>query len=318
MVKKGFMSEAQVKKTRLEVARAEAALAKAEAPKPPDPRRAAAEEVIRKLEQIVEQIREGVRRKTIPEIELTNAEATLARYKFEFLWPDDRRTAPPSGEQRAAMEEVIRKMEDIVARTDEGVQRKIIPQQELLNAQLKLLEFKFKLAELSGPPAPSPAAGSPAGKAETGVAAAERDLARAEALYKQKVISAAEVRPLRVDLNRLRAHAATARGDHAEAAKQLDAAVAEIEDRAADVRAGVERQTNPRSELRMVEVGLAEARVEALRAHVRRQLAEIVTVREAELKELRALADAKAISAEELRQAERAVADAKARLAAER
>ena len=61
MVRKGFMTETQVKRTRLEVARAEAALAKAEAPKPPDPRRAAADAVIRKLEQIVEQTREGVR-----------------------------------------------------------------------------------------------------------------------------------------------------------------------------------------------------------------------------------------------------------------
>jgi hypothetical protein len=68
----------------------------------------------------------------------------------------------------------------------------------------------------------------------------------------------------------------------------------------------------------MVEVGLAEARVEALRAHVRRQLAEIVSVREADLKDARALADAKAMSAEDLRRAERALADAKARLAAER
>jgi RNA polymerase sigma factor (sigma-70 family) len=318
MVKKGFMSEAQVKKTRLEVARAEAAVAKAEAPKPPDPRRRQFDEAVKKLEEIVRQTREGVDRRIIPSSDLLNAQLALEMFKLkQFEAP----AAPTqvTAEQRAAMEAVVKKLEEIVAQTAEAVRKKIQPEQELLNAEIKLLEYKFKLAELSGPPAvPPPAPGSPAGKAETGVAAAERDLARAEALYKQKVISAAEVRPLRVDLNRLRAHAATARGDHAEAAKQLDAAVAEIEDRAADVRAGVERQTNPRSELRMVEVGLAEARVEALRAHVRCQLAEIVTVREAELKELRALADAKAISAEELRQAERAVADAKARLAAER
>ena len=183
------------------------------------------------------------------------------------------------------MEAIIKKLEDIVAQTEEGVRRQIIPQQELLNAQLKLLEYKFKLAELSGPAAPRPTAGSPAGKAETDVAAAERDLARAESLFKQKVIPAADVRRLRVELNRLRALAATARGEYAEAAKQLDAAVAEIEAHAADIRAAVERRISPQSELRTVEVGLAEARVEALRAHVRRQLAEIVVAREAELKE---------------------------------
>src|SRR4029079_16476106 len=157
--------------------------------------------VIRKLEQIVEQTREGVRRKTIPEIELTNAEATRPRCKLDLLVADDRRAAapvPPSAEQRAAMEAIIKKLEDIVAQTEEGVRRQIIPQQELLNAQLKLLEYKFKLAELSGPAAPRPTAGSLAGKTETDVAAAERDLARAESLFKQKVIPAADVRRLRV------------------------------------------------------------------------------------------------------------------------
>jgi len=323
MAKKGFMSDSQVRKTRLEVARAEAALEKAAAPKAPDPRQAAIEVIVKKLEEMVAQTAKGVRNNTVPEQELQKAELKLLEYKFKLAElsgpPAAAPPAPSSVEQRAAMEAIIKKMEDIVAQTEEGARRKIIPEQELLNSQLKLLEYKFKLTELSGRPVPAPsAAGSPVEMAETGVPAAERDLARAEAMYKQKIISATEVREARVKLIRLRAQAAVARGDRAEAARQLDAAVAEIEAHTADVRAGVEKRTSPRSELRMVEVGLAEARVEALRAHVRRQLAEIVAVREAELKEVRALADAKSISVEELRQAERAHADAKARLAAER
>ena len=43
------------------------------------------EEVIRKLETIVEKTRDGVRRSIIPEPELLNAEATLALYKFKLV-----------------------------------------------------------------------------------------------------------------------------------------------------------------------------------------------------------------------------------------
>ena len=54
MVKKGFMTESQLKKTRVDLLRVEAALEKLDDPKDPDPRRAAMEELIRKQE-IVEQ-----------------------------------------------------------------------------------------------------------------------------------------------------------------------------------------------------------------------------------------------------------------------
>jgi multidrug resistance efflux pump len=145
-----------------------------------------------------------------------------------------------------------------------------------------------------------------------------KELERAEALLKQHAISLEEIRRLRVDLNCLQAQAATARGDYSEAARQLDAAVAEIEADAAAIRAGVERKTNPRSAQRTIDVELAKARVEALQAHIRQQLATIVSAREEELRELRALSDSKAVTSDEIQRAERALSEAKARLAAER
>jgi RNA polymerase sigma factor (sigma-70 family) len=256
----GFVSEAQARKTRLEVARAEAALAKAASPPVPDPR-------------------------------------------------------------RAAMEEIIQKVEQIVRQTEEGVKKGIVPQQELHNAQLKLLEYKFKLIEITGPPA-DPRASAPAApppvRLEADIDHKKAELDRAEALAKQKVISQEEVRRLRIDLARLRAGAATAAGDFGGALKQREAVVAELDAQATAVRELVERKVASQSALPAIGVALAEARVEALRAGVRRQLAEIVAVREAEVKKTRVLHEAKAISAEELRQAERALAEAKARLAAER
>src|SRR5262245_41127659 len=74
MVKKGFMTEAGVKKTRAEIARAEAALANWDARKAPDPRRAAMEELVRKMEEVVAAKRDGVRKGVIPQSELLEAE----------------------------------------------------------------------------------------------------------------------------------------------------------------------------------------------------------------------------------------------------
>jgi hypothetical protein len=74
----------------------------------------------------------------------------------------------------------------------------------------------------------------------------------------------------------------------------------------------------PRAELRTVELALAEAKVEALKAGVRRQLADIVRLRQQELADAKTLFDAKAIPAEEVRKAEQAFTEAKLRLAEER
>jgi multidrug resistance efflux pump len=325
MVAKGFMSEAQVKRTRLDVARAEAALAEAVAPPAPNPRRAAMETTVQKLEQIVQQTRQGVERGIVPLRDLLDSEATLARYKLELAELDDRLpTGRPgvSSARRAAMEALIQKVEEIAKVTEEGFKKGIIPQQELLNAQKTVLEYRYKLLELDDAAAADPRAATPAvpppARLEAEIDHKKSELDRAEALVKQNVISLEEVRRQRIDLARLRARAATAGGDFAAALKHREDVVAELDAQVTSVRALVERKVAPQSELRAIGVALAEARIEALRAGVRRQLADIVCARETELKEVRTLFDAKVTSAEEVRRAETALADARARLVGER
>ena len=58
--------------------------------------------------------------------------------------------------------------------------------------------------------------------------------------------------------------------------------------------------------------------IERLRTEIRKQLADIVSIRERELKDAKTLFESKAISAEELRRAERAASEANARLSASR
>lgn len=257
MVKKGFLTESQVKKTRLEVARAEAALAKADAQ---DPRRKALEDVIDKLEQIAKQ-------------------------------------------------------------AEEGHQRGVVPRSELLNAQANVLEYRFKLIEMFGPPADPRGVAIPSlglRELEAKIGGMERDLARAETLAKQGTMSVADVRRLRNDLGGLRAEAATARADYAAAVKHREAVVAEQEAHLTMVRKLFERKDTSQSDLRAVEVDVAEARVEALKAAVRQQLAGIVSTREADLRDVQKLYESKAVSGEEVRRAERALAEARARLSTER
>jgi RNA polymerase sigma factor (sigma-70 family) len=254
LVAKGFMTSGQVDKTKLEIARLEAAIAKALAPPAPDPRRAAMEEIIQKLEQIVRQ-------------------------------------------------------------TEEGVKKGIVPHQELLNAQLKLLEYKFKLIELTGPPAARPVAAGPPPTLEAQINLKKAALDRLEVLAKQKAVSTEEVRRARIDLARVQAEAATAAGEFAEAFRHRETVANETEAIMIAVRSMVEGHQIAKSELQAAEVALAEARIEVHRAGIREQLAGIVSVREAEVK---ALERFKRFYPDEVRRAEQALAEAKARLAAER
>jgi multidrug resistance efflux pump len=266
-VKKGFMGESQVKKTRLEIAKAEAALAKLGAPRALDPR-------------------------------------------------------------RAALEEIIRKAEEIVAKTADGVKKGIVPQQELLNVQMKVLDYKLRLAELEDRPAAAPRSEPPQadlgrrpGDAESRaalIALKETELSEAERLLKLNAISQEEVRRLKIDLARLKAEAATAAGDYPAAVGLYEGVVTEWEATVAGTKRLTERGTLAQAELRSAEVALAEAKVEALKAAVRRQLADILRVREKELAEAKTLFEAKVIPAEEVRKAEQALNAARLRLAEER
>jgi RNA polymerase sigma factor (sigma-70 family) len=265
MVKKGFMAEAQVKKTRAEVARAETALAQLDAPKAPDPR-------------------------------------------------------------RAALEEIIRKAEEIVARTEEGVKKGIVPQQELFSAQMKVLEYKLRLAELEPRPAAEPRAERPAGDRgraagearQAIIAQKETELRRAQALLRENAVSQEVVRHLKIGLCRLKGESAEAAGDHAAAVKFREEVVAEWEGIAAAMRRLADDRAVSQGAVRAVEAAVAEAKVDALKAAARQQLAEIVRIRERDLAEANKLFEARTVSAEVVRKAEQALHQARLRLAEER
>jgi len=262
LVKKGYMTESQLKKTRAEIARAEAALANWDARKAADPRRAALEELIRKMEEIVETKRQGVDKGVAPRGELLEAERSLLEYKVKLLELTDR---APETKPAARRDPVV------------------------------VLDELFDLASRK-----------------------EEDLNRAETLFKQNAISLQEIRQRRAGVSRLKAEMAEQSGDYAAAAKHRESVATQLEAEAADAKKLFERKLISRGEVRAVEVSLAEAKVEVHRTAVRRHLAEIVAVREQELKEAKTLFDTRAISAEELRQAEWALSQAKLRLAESR
>jgi multidrug resistance efflux pump len=213
-------------------------------------------------------------------------------------------------------------LEQIVAKTAEGAKRGIVPYQELLNSELTLLRYKLELLEIPERLAPNPrgdeAPASPLAAADSRkarITQKETELRRAEALLKQNAISLEEIRRLKIDLARLKAEAATASGDYPAALWLYEGVVSEWEATVGGTKRLADRGTVGQSELRVAEVALAEARVDALKAGVRRQLAEIVRIREKELAEAKILFDAKAIPAEEVRNAEQALNAARVRLA---
>jgi len=216
------------------------------------------------------------------------------------------------------MEAIVQKMEQIVEKTGEGVRKGIVPHQELLNAEQRVLEYKFKLAALtnaSNAEQKKDATATLVDRLKSEIDLKDKELARAEALFKQQAIAQEELRRLRIDLGRLKAEAAEAAGDYAGSATFRDRVVGEWEAIATTHRNLMERGAISRSEVRTVEVAVAEARVASLQANVRKQLAHVVGLREQELRDARALFDAKAVSAEEVRTIERALNAARARLA---
>jgi hypothetical protein len=115
-------------------------------------------------------------------------------------------------------------------------------------------------------------------------------------------------------LARLKAESAEAQGDYASAMKHREVAAEELEIQRTATKELVNRKIVPRSELRLLDAAVAEAKIEVLQVGIRRHLADIVAVREQELKEAKILFGSKVISAEELRKFERALEEARARL----
>jgi RNA polymerase sigma factor (sigma-70 family) len=257
MVKKGFMTQEQPRKTKLELDRLELQLAKRDTPKAPDPRRAILEDTVRALERSLALAEEGFKKGVTPETEVLNARVALNAAKLKLLELDERPagtspTSPPAADRRETLKTVI--------------------------------------------------------------AEKERELYRAEALLESKAISLEEVRRLRIELSCLKADAADAAGDYAALVRHSEAVVAELRHAIQTAKSLHGQRAISRDEVRKLEVTLAEAQVAALKAAIRGQLASIVTLREQQLTDAKSLYAAKALSLEEVRKAEAAVDDAKARL----
>jgi len=293
----------------------------AEAPSASDPRRAAMEAIIRKSEIIVDKVTEGVLKGIVPQQELLNAERTLLEYRFKLLDLPERPVSQaqrPSPAQRAAVEDLIHKMEEIVQKTTEGVKKGDVPEGELFNAERALLEYKYRLAELTHQADSDPRADAKTTVAErlkAEIAQKDRELGRAKVLLREQAISQGEVRRLTIEVGRLKAAAADLAGDYAAALRHREGVVAETEAQTTETKRLAERSGVSIAEVRAAEVALAEAKVEALAAGIRRQLVAVVELRDQEVRDARKLFDAKVISVEELRRAEQALTEAKARLA---
>jgi multidrug resistance efflux pump len=150
---------------------------------------------------------------------------------------------------------------------------------------------------------------------EIAVRQKEANLKRAEVLYKQKVVSLEELQQIRIELAQSRAELSTAEGDHGAAVSHRDAVVKELEDVLRDTKSLFERKVASAESVRKAEAALAEAKIAAMQGGIRKQLADLVNIREQDLKSAKAMFDAKVASVEELRKAEQALAEAKLRLA---
>ena len=150
------MAESQVKKTRIEILRVEAALAKLDAPKAADPAAGGDGGSHSQAGTGRRPNTEGVGEEIVPQSELLDAEANLGKLQLELAELTDplAASAPKAPDpRRAAMEAVVRTLETIVEKTRDGVRRSIIPEAELLNAEATLALYKFKLVELTHAPA---------------------------------------------------------------------------------------------------------------------------------------------------------------------
>ena len=199
MVKKGFMTDAQVKKTRAEVARAEAAFANWDA-KAPDPRRAAMEELIRKMEEIVATKRDGVRKGVTPRSELLEAERAVLEYKVKLLELPGRapETKPAAKRDPVVaideLHELAKQKEAALNRAETLFKQKAVSLQEIRRMRGEMSRIKAELAEKSDDYAAA------LKHREAVVGGWEAELADAKKLFERSAISRGEVRAIEVSL----------------------------------------------------------------------------------------------------------------------
>ena len=309
MVKKQFMQASQLDKTKADIARLESLLTKRDEPKTDPAWKDEAAELIRNMEKIVEQTAEGVRKGIVPLQELWNAEAARLRYKLQIL--DDADEPKDSDRRHEAIKVIVLKMEKIVEQTKTGVEKGIVPTQELLNSQRTLLEFRLKLAQSKPRSEPTP---DEKDLLDRRIRLKMEEVAKQESLRKQGDVTLEQVRQARMELARLQLEKANIAGDYMEARRLRESVVQELETTRETTKSLHERGVVSNKDLRAIDLALAEARIELAQAKVKEQLAAIVAIREKELQEVRSQFAAKTVTMDDVRIAERALKEAKARL----
>lgn len=273
MVKKGFLAESDLKKTKLEISRVENALEKLKAKKVQDSKQAEVDEALRKLE-------------------------------------------------RDVLEDTIKQLERAFKLTEEAVKKGAASETDLIAAKVKLNEHKLKLLQLDkvapAENSSSEAIDSDAKRRQAAIEQSSVELNRAEKLFKQNVLTLDELRRRRIVLSRLKAENAESMGDYVGAVRYREESLVEWRTLVESIRKLHDEKRASVSELRTAEIMLAEANIVRLQTEVRKLLSDIVAAREKDFHDAKALYEAKAISTEELRRAERAVSEAKARLTAGR
>lgn len=223
--------------------------------------------------------------------------------------------APPTVDaKRAKLEERVRELAEAEKEAVRGFQAKVVSQSEVLRAQVQLMRARFELLRLDAGSDPKAAEQARELKKDL-LALQEKILQGAELSFQQKVISAVEVRQTRAAVAATKAELADATGVYDEAVRDREEAVKELEALLDMAKAGAAADRVGLAELRQYRRELAEAKANLHRSALRKELAEVVTLRAEELEQVKKLVAAKAVSVDEVRAAERALAEAKAKLA---
>jgi RNA polymerase sigma factor (sigma-70 family) len=322
MVQKGFMTQAQLVADAARLAEAEALLAKFDAARPPVEK--TADDLAARLREIdrekqtreVEQLRERLKRMeelfqkgTVTRTDVDAAKVQLFQAEVEL-----RKLAPPPAvdARRAELEDRLRKLTAILERTEEGVKRNVVPEIELVQARQRVLQARIELLRLDARSDPKVAAQQKEVQDQI-VDLLDRTVALAEQGYRRGVIPVIELKRTRADAAVTKAELQEAVGRFDQAVGHREAAVKELDAILQTTQVGNQQGMISAAALREALLAVAEAKANAHRTALRKELAEIVTIREAELAALRPVASK--VPASKIRAAERALADAKAKLA---
>jgi RNA polymerase sigma factor (sigma-70 family) len=327
MVQKGFMTQAQLAADAARLAEAEALLAKFDAapPKGPEPG-PTADELAAKLREIdrekqarevealrerLEQMEELLRKGLVTQIDVDAAKVQLFQAEVEL-----RKLAPPpaADARRTELEDRLRKLTAILKQTEVGRDRTLVPEIEFVQAQLRVLQVRFELLGLDAQSDPKVAAQQKEVQDQI-VDLLDRTVALAEQGYRRGVIPVVELKRTRADAAVTKAELQEAVGRFDRAVGHREAAVKELDAILQTTQAGNQQGMISAASLREALLAVAEAKANAHRTALRKELAEIVTLREEDVRALKKRANTGAAAREEVRRAEQSLAEARARLA---